>query len=260
MPNMSKGEDEILSSYSSLSEAIRFFLYESFRHIENEMRYHIAGEIYGKKLNDINTTDEDHAVVKGLQGILDSPLDLINFTGDPLSEKTLTKLTIAWKEAQSEAELHDMTFPVTKELNGRDLLGHITNFAFVIEILTNRHLLIMNLKKEIDDFTFNSLDKASVLNKVLYLFKTEIKEKKLNPDRISSLFKLRNLAVHFTRDNSQRFRTTIQELIAIWKDSIRLMELFEQKENINDNDFLSHMNDLKENFVRRFTQTQGASR
>lgn len=153
-----------------------------------------------------------------------------------------------------------MTFPVTQELKGRDLMGHVTNFAFVIEILINRHLFIMNLQYEVDNFTFNTLDKASVLNKILYLFKNEIKESKINPDRISSLFKLRNLAVHFTRDNSQRFRTTIQELVEIWKESCKLMELIDQKEEIKDNNFHSMLTEMKDSFIRRFTQKKGASR
>jgi len=255
-----KDEDDVLSSYTDLSEAIRFFLHESFRHIENEIRYHIASHLYGEKLKRIDTTDEDHNASSGLEGRLDNPLELIRFDGNPLSENTLTKLAVAWNEAQIEAKLVDMTFPVTQELKGRDLMGHVTNFAFVIEILINRHLFIMNLQHEIDNFTFNTLDKASVLNKILYLFKNEIKESKINPDRISSLFKLRNLAVHFTRDNSQRFRTTLQELVEIWKESSRLMELIDKKEEIKDNNFHSMLTEMKDSFIKRFTQKKGASR
>ena len=255
-----ENEDEILSSYTNLSESIRFFLYESFRHIEHEIRYHIASEIYGEKLKNIDTTEEDNHVVSKLSGKIETTLDLIKFDGNPLSENTLTRLTSAWQEAQDETEFTDLRFPVTQELKGRDLMGHVTNFAFVIEILANRHLFIMNLHGDIDNFTFNSLDKASVVNKILYLFKTEIKEKKINPDRISNLFKLRNLAVHFTRDNSQRFKTTIQELVEIWKETCRLMELMNTKEDIKDNDFHSILTDLKENFIARFTQKKGASR
>lgn len=100
-----KDEDDVLSSYTDLSEAIRFFLHESFRHIENEIRNHIASHLYGKKLKGIDTTDEDHKVVSGFEGKLDSPLELIRSDMNPLSENTLTKLAVARNEAQIEAEL-----------------------------------------------------------------------------------------------------------------------------------------------------------
>jgi hypothetical protein len=258
---MSKKEDEdkILLSYTNLSEAIRFFLHQSFRHIEHEIRYYIASEIYSDKLKNIDTTEEDKKVVSEFSGKILTTLDLIRFDGNPISENTLMRLTIAWNEAQEEAELTNLRFPVTQELKGPDLMGHVTNFAFVVEILVNRHLFIMNLHGDIDNFTFNSLDKVSVVNKILYLYKTEIKEKKIRPDRISNLFKLRNLAVHFTRDNSQRFKTTIQELVEIWKESGKLMELMETKENIKDNNFYSILSELKNHFVLNFTLSKSSN-
>lgn len=245
-------EDKILSSYTNMSEAIRFFLHESFRHLENEIRYYIASDLYGEKLKSIDITEDDKKISDEFGNKIKDHLDLIHLDESPLTDETLTRLSNAWVDSQREAEFIDKRFLVNQELKGRDLLGHITNFAFVIEILVNRHLFILNLHNEVDSFTFNSLDKASVLNKLLYLFKDEIKKKEINPDRISNLFKLRNLAVHFTRDNSNRFKTTIQELIDIWKESSRLMDLMNKREKISDNNFQSMFDDLREDFVTRF--------
>lgn len=248
-----ENEDEILSSYTNLSEAIRFFLYESFRYIEHEIRGCIAGQIYGEKLKSIDTTEEDKKIVREFSDKIETTLDLIKFDRNPISEDTLTRLTVAWNEAQEEAERVSLRFPLNKELSGRDLMGHVINFAFVVEILSNRHLFIMNLHGDIDNFVYNSLDKASVVNKILYLFKNEIKEKKINPDRIYNLFKLRNFAVHFTRDNSQRFKATIEDLIQIWKESGKLMELMEKKENVSDNDFHKILTELSTHFILNYT-------
>lgn len=245
-------EDKILSSYTDLSEAIRFFLHESFRHIEDEIRYYIAAELYGQKLKLIDISDADREVSSGFSSKIKGHLDLIHLDESPLTDETLTRLSNAWTDSQIESELIDLKFKVTQELKGKSLLGHITNFAFVVEILVNRHLFILNLHNEIDSFTFNSLDKASVLHKLLYLFKDEIKKKEINPDRISNLFKLRNFAVHFTRDNSQKFKTTIQELVEIWKEASRLMDVMNKREQISDNDFCDMFDYLREDFIKRF--------
>lgn len=224
-----------------------------FRHLENEIRYYIASELYSGKLKLIEITDDDRKISNEFGSKIKDHLDLIHLDVSPLTDETLERLSNAWIESQREAEYTDIKFPVKQELKGRDLLGHVTNFAFVIEILVNRHLFILNLHNEVDDFTFNSLDKASVLVKLLYLFKDEVKNKEINPDRISNLFKLRNLAVHFTRNNSQKFKTTIEELVGIWKEASILMSVMDKKEKINDNDFYDILDHLREEFIVRFT-------
>lgn len=109
-----KIDDKILSSYSSMSEAIRFFLQESFRHIENQIRYCIASELYGEKLKLIDITEEDKIVSSSFIGKVKDNLDLIYNHEYPLTRQTLKRLSDAWADAQKEAEFIDMKFRTTK--------------------------------------------------------------------------------------------------------------------------------------------------
>jgi hypothetical protein len=254
-----KDDDKILASYSSMSEAIRFFLQESFRHIENQIRYCIASEMYGAKLKLIDITEEDKVVSSDFTAKVKDNLDLIYNHEDPLTRATLKRLSDAWADAQREAEFIDMKFKPSMELASTDLLGHITNFAFVVEILFNRHLFILNLHDEINSFEFNILDKASVANKMIFVFKEEISNKKFNPEKIAYLFKLRNFAVHFTRDNSEKFKATIHELIEIWRETSNLMSIMHSKEKIDDNDFKEMLDYYREEFIKRFVLKKGNS-
>jgi hypothetical protein len=102
------------------------------------------------------------------------------------------------------------------------------------------------------------LDKASVANKLIFVFKDEIASKKFNPDKIAFLFKLRNFAVHFTRDNSERFKATIHELLEIWKETSNLMSIMQAKEKIDDNDFKEMLDHYREEFVNRFALKKGS--
>src|SRR5688572_16425448 len=120
---MNKKDDDNLASYSDLSEAIRFFLYESFRHLESEMSNYIAARLFGEKLKSIDTTEEDDKVVKAFTDKIETTLDLINFEGNPLSEETITRMTKAWHEALNEAESANIKFSVNQELKGRNLMG-----------------------------------------------------------------------------------------------------------------------------------------
>jgi hypothetical protein len=77
----------------------------------------------------IDVSEDDHKIVSTFSSEVQSDLDLIRTEESPLSEQTLEKLSLAWVEAQQEAEITDMKFSLRQELKGRDLLGHITNLC-----------------------------------------------------------------------------------------------------------------------------------
>ena len=248
-------DSKILDGFTKMSEASKFFLFDSFDHIEEEIKYNIASELFGEELKKIDTTDADNKVLEKVSDkVFGDVKKLIKFDGYVISRATQTKISEAWMKAQLDANYTSMKFPKNTELSGQDLLGHITNFAFFIECLTNRHLLLMRVNEKMDDFTFNSLDKASVPNKIIYCLKDEIKKKKLNPIRLNLLFKLRNFAVHFTLDNSTSFKVTIEQLIQIWTESSKLCDLFHKKEKTKDVNLKEMVDSLVDEFKTKFVK------
>jgi hypothetical protein len=248
-------DSKILDGLAKMSEASKFFLFDSFHHIGEEIKYKIASELFGEELKKIDTTEADHkALAKVSDKISGDVKKIIKFDGYVISRVTQDKMSDAWMKAQLDANYTSIKFPKNTELSGQDLLGHITNFAFFVESLTNRHLLLLRVNEKMDDFTFNSLDKASVPNKIIYCLKDEISKKKLNPIRLNLLFKLRNFAVHFTLDNSTSFKVTIEQLIQIWSESSKLCDLFQKKEKIKDINLRDMVDSLVDEFQTKFVK------
>ena len=113
-------------------------------------------------------------------------------------------------------------------------LGHLNNFGFFIETLTNRHLLYLYQSKKINDFCYSRISISKVLERLIFIFKDEISNNKLHLNEISNLFSLRNKTVHYTPDNSMALKPTISELIQIWEQSKKLIEYFEKNEEIDE--------------------------
>jgi hypothetical protein len=133
------------------------------------------------------------------------------------------------------------------------LIGHITNLAFFIEALLNRHLFILLTADEIDNPTYNVLDRESVMGKLTFVFKTELRDNKVKLGQIGHLFSLRNKAVHFTAKNASNFKVTVEQLLAIWKETEGICQLMFKKEALkSEPNFAEIINALKEDFKKRF--------
>jgi hypothetical protein len=112
----------------------------------------------------------------------------------------------------------------------------------------------MRVNEKLDDYAFNSLDTASVPNKILYCLKDEVSKQKINPQHLNQLFKLRNFAVHFTLDNSTNFKATIEQLIQVWKESSKLCDLYYKKEGTGDINHKTMLDYLVEEFKEKFVK------
>ncbi|MCB0495313.1 MAG: hypothetical protein KDC79_04215 [Cyclobacteriaceae bacterium] len=244
-----------LESFSKMGEAAKYFLRSAFDAIAGEMIYHIASELFSKTINEIDPTQEDFEFMKkASEQFSDSTIkEVIDFDSDVLSPYTQNKFSEAWEQAQKEAITTKYKFSFQHEVNGIELIGHITNLAFFIESLSNRHLFILLATNEIDNPTYNVLDRESVMGKLTFSFKTELKENKVKLGKISHLFSLRNKAVHFTAKNATNFKVTVEQLLAIWKETEEVCQLMFKKEELkSEPNFGEIISALKEDFKKRF--------
>ena len=213
-----------LESYSKLGEAAQLFLFDAFHHIHQEFEYQLAGEIFGKKIQKIDPTDADRKVLADSSNIPDNLIDLLKFEDDVLTKHTQERLENTWIEAQNEAKVQKHVFSFKHELKGISLLGNFTNFALFFEVLLNRHLLYLKISNSITDETYNTMDRSPVMSKLNFVFKEEINAKKVKVGQVSRLYKFRNLSVHYTATNAKRLKITIEQIMAIWKETKRIVE------------------------------------
>lgn len=247
---MIKDKDESIAAFSDMSDAALFYLDESFRNARKLILSYIIGQIFSEKIKNITPNKSDTRLYANFY--INNPFEVLTFNRNVISEETENILIKAYGESSKEAEIKIIKFKKSKDLKGVNLLGHITNFAFFIEVLMNRHLFVMNFKSQISNFEYNSLDKSSVLNKILYFFKEETKTNQMNPEPFMKLFRLRNLAVHFTRDNSKGLHCRIDELINLWAESSKLIKLIEQKEGMNNYNISETLNESVDDFINNF--------
>jgi hypothetical protein len=74
---------------------------------------------------------------------------------------------------------------------------------------------------------YDSLDRAELLPKILFIFKDEIVTRKLYTTRLKHLIKLRNEAVHYKASSVDRLTVTPEELLGIWNEIGDFFELVE---------------------------------
>jgi len=232
-------DNETLIHFSNMGEAAKFFLNESFQYAEKKLRHWIADEIFTEKIKLIQPTLEDLEVIKDVEKKLSSANlhEILKYDIEVLSKKTQERFNETWLLAQRESLTKKLLFSPKKELGGQSLMGHVTNLAFFIEVLCSRHLVLLKIKEELDDFRFSILDDAAVLNKLIYCFRDELDAKTMTLDKIKHLFKLRNLAVHYNISNAKKFSATIEDLIGIWRDVSKITNVLQKKENVLDVDF-----------------------
>jgi hypothetical protein len=102
---------------------------------------------------------------------------------------------------------------------------HVILLATLIETVINRHLFFLRETGELTPELYKSIDRAEVLPKIMYSFKKEIKSKKLHVSRIRKFISLRNKAVHFKKDGTNKISMTAEELILTWEDIGKLLAL-----------------------------------
>ena len=96
------------------------------------------------------------------------------------------------------------------------------------------------------------MESANILKILIFLFKDEIKTKKIELNNIKNLFSLRNKSVHYTPTNSEKVKIQLNTLIEIWLNIKNLFIQFEEKERFTDFKFSQMVDDYKDLFEKRW--------
>lgn len=235
-------ESDHLSTYGKMGEAADFYLYEAFLHADRAFEYQLSSYYFSELLNKIDPSLEDREVAAKTNYSSNTVEFLRSGLDDPLTEETLNKIHIAWQVAQENAMKNSHHFEAKTEINNIFLLGHVNNLGFFLETLVNRHLLFLNMDKKLNDFSYKTLERAQILNRTIYIFKEEFDAGKLHLDKISRLTKLRNSAVHYTPENANSFKVTLEELLSIWKQLASILESMHNRELFNEIGYHERLN------------------
>lgn len=243
---------EYLTKFSKLAEAAEYYLEESFDNIHKCLISELSGVIFQELLKFVDTTEKDEELI-GKAEFSDNVIEtLINEPPDVLTDNTHEKISSAWSIAQQIASIAGHNFQKNHKINSIELLGHLGNYAFFFETLINRHLLFLVVSKEMDEFTYNNLNRAKVLNRLTYIFKEELKTGKINLNEIANLYKLRNKTVHLTPDNAISIEAGIDALIRIWKQSQMVIKIFQKREKFNEVNFTDLIESEIKEFLKRW--------
>ncbi len=217
-----------------MAEAATFYLDEAFHHVGNAFEYELSSHYFGKLLVEIEPTDEDRKLSKSAN-FGTTTIDILRSElGQPLSEETISKMSYAWESAQQMARKNTHFFKLDTEVSNISLLGHVNNLGFFLETIANRHLLFLSMTGKLDDFNYKTLERAQIMNRLIYIFKGELETDKLHLDRVANLIGLRNKAVHYTPENAKNFKTKLEQLLEIWKQLIKLLQIMHNRELFNE--------------------------
>lgn len=249
-----------ISTYHQLNEAINHFLNESFSSLEKAMQEENLSFYISENINKVNTNKEDLTISENYSTkIPESPIQFFQSNLDKmmidekiLSSETINSLSEAYAKGVETSKKNTNKFPQNHTIESTLIISHINNFGFFIETLTNRHLLFLKHSKLIDEFSYKRIEKARILERLIYIFKDRLTLNKLHLNELSNLFTLRNKTVHYTPDNSISLKPKISELIQIWNQSLKIILEFEKKQEFRDDSFSSTLKSLIVGFKNKW--------
>lgn len=226
-----------IETYSKLGEAIDFYLNESFHYLNEALIYEYASIIFSADIDKIDPTDADRKLIENLN-LPESPVELLQIDKiEALTDETASKMADSWEKAQQMARFGQHSFGHQHEINSIEILGHLNNFGFFIETLVNRHLLFLNHINEIDNLSYSRMSTARIIDRLIYIFKDDLKLNKVQINEIVNLFSLRNKTVHYTPDNAKALKPKLSELLQIWKQAQKIIQRLEKKERFSEDKF-----------------------
>lgn len=247
-------EQDHLGTYHKMAEAAGFYLHQSFSHIDHVFEYELASIFFSELLNEINLTQKDIEIA-GKLFIPNGTVDLLKSDmSDPMTTETLQKVHLAWDTAQLKASTRGYFFPTNTIVSNTSLLGHVNNLGFFIETLVNRHLIFLNMSDELNNFSYKTLERSQLLNRLIYIFKEEIDKNLIQLDKTSKLLKLRNSAVHFTPYNAEKFKVSLEELLGIWGEFAKILRQMYKREQFYETPFFELLDQYKTEFKGRWQQ------
>ena len=226
-----------IDTYLKLAEAISFYLRESFHYMNEALIHEYALVIFAEEIYKIEPTDDDRTLMENFVSY-DSLIDAMQAENiSTLSDETINKMAGVWSMALQTARVGKHAFNHQHEVNSIEILGHLNNFGFFIETLVNRHMLFLNHSNEIDNLSYSRIVSAKISERLVYIFKNELKSNTVHVNEIFHLFSLRNKTVHYTPDNAQALKVKLSELFQIWKQAKVIIEQFELKEKFSGDKF-----------------------
>jgi tRNA threonylcarbamoyladenosine modification (KEOPS) complex Cgi121 subunit len=237
-----------LDTYKRLAEAADFYFGESFKYIEEILTEDLKKIILEEQINNLSFSEreieilEEAAIPKNVIAHLRNGKKL-----EPsLSVETLNKILNCHIKTNNTISLDKPKIPKKQIIRSIKILGHISNFALFVEVLTNRHLLFLNHTNKIDNFIYNQLSEGNILNIIIFICRDELENGSIKLDSIKNLFKHRNKAVHHTPKNALEFKVKVEDLFQIWNQIIKLTAIYEEKEQFIENKLSSKLKLEKE--------------
>lgn len=237
-----------IDSFLKLSEAANFYLEESFKYVNEIFTKDLDKILLVEQLKNVQFSTEDLKLIeeadipKDSLPYLRSDKRLVQF----LSVKLLNKILNAHNEVNKIVSNKKPRIPKKHVIKSIQILGHISNLALFVEVLTNRHLLFLNHNDIIDNFVYNQLSEGKILNIIIFICRDELENGSIKLDSIKHLFKHRNKAVHHTPKNANELKVKVEDLFQIWNQIIKLIALYEEREKFNENKFSSKIKIEKE--------------
>ncbi len=235
---------KMIPSFNNLRGAAFMYLEDSFNNIndalENDaIQIMVYSDNFEYSKDDIDLQEE-------YEKSKENPIEHLRKSRSNITN--LTVLRIITRRANTIVNMRDINlkFKNKYELSDLRALSHITNLALFIEIIINRHLYFLLAINELSDFEYNQLEKSSVINKILYI----TKNKKIDLNFISTLFRLRNFAVHYTATNTTNFNVTIETLRGIWKQIHKILINLESKEKFDEEKY----SEIIETYIEEFNE------
>lgn len=228
-----------IDSFKKITEAANFYLEESFKYINEIFIKDLEKLILTEQLKNVKFSEEDLKFIeeadipKETIPYLRSEKRLVQF----LSIEVLNKIAKAHIEIKNIASSKKPKIPKKHVIKSIQILGHISNLALFVEVLTNRHLLFLNHNGIIDNFAYNQLSEGKILNIIIFICRDELKNGNIKLDSIKHLFKHRNKAVHHTPKNADELKVKVEDLFQIWNQIIKLISFYEKNEKFNENKF-----------------------
>lgn len=233
-----------LDTFNRLEEAAKFYLGESFKYLNEIFKKDLERLILVEQLKNVELSDEDLKDIEEA-GI---PTNTIQYLRSDkrlekfLSVETLNNILNRHKNVNTIISNKKQKLQKTQTIQSIEILGHISNLALFVEVLTNRHLLFLNQTNKIDDFIYNQLSEGNILNIIIFICRNELEKGNIKLDSIKNLFRLRNKAVHHTPKNASEFKVKVEDLFQIWNQTIQLIKLYEDRERFQENKFSSILN------------------
>jgi hypothetical protein len=195
---------EKIEGFNTAEDVANFLLHEAFHHIHQAAAYAVASDLFGERILEIEpdptwkTPDlpAPTTLKEWIEQREETPEDIL----DPA---TLTRLSEAWLSSKRDALTAGRRILKKQQLRSvSDIVGHVVNLTLCLEAVLNRQLFFLRESGQLAPELYNFIDRAELMPKLLFCFKEEIVEKRLQVSRIKQLVGFRN-----------RFELKINEMV-----------------------------------------------